>query len=251
MGVEYRHYLVPGDRGFRPDPPGLARLVAALRDSGFIPPDGASPDGVVRLLHDGGEARPWVDADLAATAEGDRRLAWSVEDFAASGLADPFGRRPGDDSYYDLEIHLAGDYVAPVSESIEPIADPTCGCGRDLAYEAEDRSPFAFTGRIRLACPDCGSPFRPGDHAARMTDPATGAASERPGGSAYRFALAIDCGKAIPFGPPTAPGSWRRLLARLRGREAPGPSPARASEALHRALVDALGVPFEEFGTLY
>ncbi|WP_165247180.1 hypothetical protein [Paludisphaera soli] len=213
-----------------------------------MPPADAPEGGCVLHAPEGG--RPWPGVLPATLDEEDVRLVWTVERLGVSGLRDPFDRPPGGgDPYYDFEIHLAGDYVYPLSESIEPFPDVASACGRHLVYEAEDGSPFAFTSRIARVCPDCGSRFRPLDHVARVTEVATGEAAHRPGGVAYRFALVVDSGKAIPFAPPAAPGAWRRLVGRFRGERAPRPRPVRVVEELSGLLTDVLGRPFDQIGT--
>src|SRR4051794_34671744 len=45
---------------------------------------------------------------------------------------------PSRKTYYDLELHLARDFVYYFSESIDPFVEVACECGRGLEYHKVD-----------------------------------------------------------------------------------------------------------------
>lgn len=249
MGVEYQHYLVPGDPAFKPGVDQLCKLVRLLYGSGYLRTSGScmpgkgmfglfSPDYRAAsqagcLVHLGPDeyARfpcPCSPQDLAALGERDFRLIWAVDDLAASNLKYPLGRIPDEETYYDLELHAAGDFVYHTSSIIDPFDRPvTCPCGQLLEYDEDgpDRSIFSDR-RIHRSCPRCGIPARPQDYTIRLRYGRTGDdLGPRPGGAAYLFAILIDCGKCYD-------------------RE----EPVEASEEFLRICQEAVGTPLFQIG---
>jgi hypothetical protein len=276
MGVEYEHYLIPEDNTYKPSPEDLSRLVGALLAGSFIAegstdtiremtpdldPTGCGTGEVCCFvrLRDGKTLWfpcPCSARDIATLGEPDFQLVWSVESSHDSGLKYPLVPFPEwGDPYYDLELHVAGDFVYHTSELIEPFDKVACACGRDLRYsewdvppgaEFVEVSPFSghytyppsddppglpiYTGkRINRLCPSCGRPFLPQELIARVRDGYTGEASKRAGGATYRFAVVIDCGKGF------ARKGW----------------PIRATEEFLGTVEQALGQEFYEIGDIY
>jgi hypothetical protein len=244
MGVEYEHYLIPEDNAYKPSPEELSRLVGALLAGGFIAegstdtiremtpepdPAGCGAGGIycsVRL-RDGKTLWfpcPCSARDIAALGEQDFQLVWSVDGSSESGLKYPLSPFPEfDDVSYDLELHVATDFVYHLSELIDPFDEVACACGRDLrysewdepseavpiesdassgcyVYELSDELPMLplYDGsRIYRICPACGRPFRPQELVARVKDARSAAVRERAGGVTYLFAVIIDCGKCF------------------------------------------------------
>jgi hypothetical protein len=276
MGVEYEHYLIPEDNTYKPSPEELIRLSDALLDGGFIAkgttdiitemtpePDPADWDsGRVYCYARLGNMRhlrfpcPCSASDIAALEEPDFQLVWSVESSHESGLKYPLVPFPQwGDPYYDLELHVAGDFVYHTSELIDAFDQVACACGRDLRYAEWDAPsgsgyvesstssghyihapsdetsglPLYSGDRIYRLCPSCGRPFRPQELTARVRDGYTGEASRRAGGCTYLFAVVIDCGKGF------AREGW----------------PIRATEEFLGMVTQALGQEFYEIGDVY
>jgi hypothetical protein len=175
MGVEYIHYLLPKSRAFAPSRVQLTQLLDGLR------------------------ADRWVAGEPRAEHAGaDTMLVFGVEQFGASGLRAPFVLDGGlaADAYYEVQLHIAAEYVYRTSELIDPFEDTSCACGEDL--ELQPTEDLFYTSRLRVACTACGQPFDPTSKMAMVRDPWTDEESPIAGGATYRFALAIDCGKYVP-----------------------------------------------------
>jgi hypothetical protein len=254
MGIEYQHYLIPEDNTYKPRPEELRRLVKALLDGGFVARadtdsfrkmtfgdytnyEHAKRTGCYEHLGDFTYSSfpcPCSEQDIAALGEQDFNLVWPVESSTESGLKYPLTPFPEwGDAYYDLELHMARDFVYHISELIHPFEELICDCGRALEYvdEATMKTPntIYYDPRIHRACPSCGRLFRPQALAARVRDGWTGESVHRPGGATYLFAVVIDCGKGF------AREGW----------------PIRASEEFLGTVTRALGQSFYEVGDIY
>lgn len=278
MGVEYKHYLIPEDNTYKPSPEELRRLIDSLLSDGFVArgstdtirkmepdPDSADWDSrrVICYVRNENEEDSWFpcpcsSGDIAALGERDFKLVWSVESSNDSGLKYPLTPFPEwGDAYYELELHLAEDFVHHWSEIIDEFPKMACVCGRELRYKSPSdwtfdanlvesahsstlasesegdkprRLPLYFPdSRIFRICPTCGRPFRPHEMVARVRDGWTGKASHRSGGCTYLFAVVIDCGKGF------AREGW----------------PIRASEEFVDTVTSALGQKFYEIGDIY
>ncbi len=256
MGVKYQHYLIPEDNTYKPSPDDLSRLVDTLVDGGFVlrtgtdtieretintfgdPPEPAVLTGSYVHL---GERKyspflcPCSAQDIAAFAEGDFRIVWTVDsinEFRLSYRLSPFP--DWGDAYYELQLHVASDFVYHTSESIEPFKRVDCRCGRSLKPVDEfdlwpDGPPVFIEPRIPRTCRSCGNPFRPQEFVAEVRDGRTGKAADRPGGATYLFAVVIDCGKGF------ARQSW----------------PIRASDEFLSLVTKSLGQPFYQVSDIY
>lgn len=220
MGVEYRRYLLPKQRSFRPTPEMLTNLVHALRRERWLlspeAPELASlPFDTTTLyahakhagfyIRQGEQEQPGPAENLGdyltARQGQDLLLSWPVESLAAWGLRYPLESLPCDDedAYYEFQLHVSQDYVYKCSEYIDPFDEPLfCGCGADLTYDLPfNQDPFGVGTRIAAKCPKCGTPFDPTDLPATARDLWTVDEYTLRGGLTYRFAVVIDCGKCF------------------------------------------------------
>ena len=110
MGVEYRHYVMPKDRGFAPTRAQLNDLIEALRTERWV------------------YGQPQEE-----NAKGDLKVVLSVERWGESGLRYPFSLSgaPDPDAYYEIQLHLASHYIHHASEIIDPVDATSCSCGAD------------------------------------------------------------------------------------------------------------------------
>ena len=168
-----------------------------------IPAEAAQTGGIV---HTAGGDRPlpalldiaWLDSHLGQ----DFMLCWPVGSLARSRLQYPLRPLPEmdhEDLYYEVQIHVAVDYVYRMSELIAPFEDTRCSCGEELEFDAESGGRGLFyQSRIRSVCSACGQGFDPGTKVAEVADGRTGETRSVCGGATSRLAIVIDCGKAIP-----------------------------------------------------
>jgi hypothetical protein len=251
MGMTYVHYLIAEDNTYKPGPEDLSRLVDALLDGGFvlrtatdtfnreiIKTFGDSDPGCYVHLGEGEYYSflcPCSAQVFAAFGERDYRIVWRVHSSNESGLRCPLSPFPDwGDAYYELQLHVANDFVYHTSQSIKPFNRLTCECGQSLEPDDEfdlwpDGPPPFWDSRIPRKCPSCGSPFRPQELVAHVRDGRTGKAVDRPGGATYLFAVVIDCCEGF------AQQSW----------------PIRASDEFLALVTKTLGQPFYQVGDIY
>jgi hypothetical protein len=218
MGVEYRHYLIPRPNSFRPNGRQLAVLVESLAKDNWIAAPGSDALRQMALLDeiaqdeaDDGWARMWRRPGFASVPHSltpewfeaqtscDLRLGFPVNHGDRIGLRYPLvnDAGPPEDPYYEIELHSSHDYVHHVSELIEP-APTVCACGEPLEYYPDLDHDVFYASRIKMQCPRCSAPFDPSSINVVVRDGWTGDKSLVRGGTIYRFAVVIDCGKCIP-----------------------------------------------------
>jgi len=220
MGVESKFYVLPDTSGYRPDPRNVSELVKALRAAGFIC-DPNSP-AFVASAHQAGslnspadwEGFSWrlgrdeVAGSLSALElfltdhrESDVLVRWPNKDLHLSGLKYPLSVSPGpDEVYHDIEMHLAADTVYHTSEIIDPFTDIRCSCGAAIQeFEPSGNDPF-YSSRLPNHCPECHRQVNYATLPVTIRDGWTGVESKAVGGTAYRFAIVVDCGKCWPDG---------------------------------------------------
>ncbi len=132
----------------------------------------------------------------------DLLLIWPVVILAGSDLKyslEPFDIDPRE-IYYEFQIHLCLDYVYHTSEIIEPFEDNQlkCSCGNPLAYWPKKSPDVFYNGRINFECPQCKARFDTSNLETNVRDGWTNELSKIKGGTTYRFAVVIDCGKCFP-----------------------------------------------------
>lgn len=212
MGVEYRYLLIPRDNMHRPNAEAVMQLIEAWRDNGYAV-RGGTPQHAAMNFHTHSTTyanaaatgasirtaqgwRSFEDPHIGVVDQGELILQWPVTNTLDCGLKNPLGLVDEvEGTYFDLELHFSEDFVSDCNEMIDPM-DTLCGsCGQDLEYWPDSKPDIFYAGRIRHVCPRCGTPFRPQDRAAVFRDGMTGEESELKGGAAYRFAIAVDCGK--------------------------------------------------------
>ena len=152
------------------------------------------------------ELPPEITADwLAPRIRNDAQFVWEVGSLARSRLEYPLTTKPegmdDDEIYYSLNIQIAVDYVYRWSEMIQPFDSTACVCGAELEYHPPMGRVF-FSSRLRRRCVECNTPFDPRTRTSRLIDGWFGQPNgELAGGATSRFAVFIDCNKAIPRSP--------------------------------------------------
>ncbi|WP_165068437.1 hypothetical protein [Paludisphaera rhizosphaerae] len=253
MGVEYRHFLIAEDNTYRPGPEELARLVNALLEAGFVARGGSGdfdimaaaisilpPDADCYVQIGDQEYAPFPcpcsAGNFADLVGRDFIIRWEVDSINEAGLKYPLDPFPeeGEDAYYDIELHMARDFVYQTAECIDPFGEVKCSCGQVLEYWERDGDrairPVYYSQRIHRECPACGEPFLPQRLIARIRVGHAGDAGERAGGATYLFAVVVDCSKDF-----------------ARGIDAP----IRAIDAFLILVEKTLGRRFYEIGEYY
>jgi len=136
----------------------------------------------------------------------------------------PSGRRnalvteiPADpeEATYQLQLYLAQDYVEMISESFKLDSDDDAApydraagryycasCKAPISYELDTEAvgmlPAVYMSRIHRHCPQCGVEIDPSGWPAMLQNSWTGREQRVSGGIAWRFALVIDVGGALP-----------------------------------------------------
>lgn len=253
MGVEYIHYLLPKDHAFQPSPQQLEKLIAGLYSGSWLcRPDSAEfsqldfscfcdfelagKTGGFRREPQAKDSEsipyPATSEWFAARLPADLLLVWPIYGFEkCRSLRYPFDQSVGEETeiYFEIKLQIAENYLHRVSEIFDPLSNVDCKCGASLEFYV-DAGPF-FDGRIHKNCPKCGTFFDPGDVFAVCRDVWTGFETEVAGGATSCFALAIDCGKAIPnIDSETA---------------------IRIHPDLKKVVEETLGVMFYELGNVY
>lgn len=262
-GLEYAHYLIPRQNDVRPTPAQVASMMRAWLDAGYIAAAGsdalkrldfkkslwaekAEATGATlmtnRITFDGVTV-PFDEATQVKLVDRDYRVLLPVHTAWTAGLKYPLDQMPrtprGDNGPgYNLEIHSLADYAYVTSQLIDgfpttDIALKPVHCkvsGTNIHYVSDTlNNMFDLLGsRIHHTCPTCSTIFRPQERTVTVRDGWSGEARRLPGGATYRFAILIDCGRAVPE----------------RGPVAAVPEFKAISEA-------ALGIPLYEVGNAY
>lgn len=236
MGTEYKLFVVPRDRTWRPDAAALIRLLDVLREERWLPRDEQldvgddalaeeeerdfSPPTAFVYVEDQESTLPlgvdpaWVEERSA----GELTLMWNVDEYAHIDLRYPFTRRDRPYNFCEISIHLTQDYVFEPEHTLfhafqpprrprffgwfqrkpaEPVFPGIpCACGARLDYTRPKWGWVSYE-RIRRHCESCGAPFDPTGLPATVQD-GYGHTAKIPGGCTYRFALIFDCQKSIP-----------------------------------------------------
>jgi hypothetical protein len=242
MGVEYCHYLVPRPNSFYPTSQQLAVLVESLASDNWIAAPGSEPlrkmatiDGM--SYEDADEAwahlqlrpgfasvpRSLTPAWFQERLGGDLKLGFPVEHADQIGLQYPLinDTGPPEDPYYEIQLHLSREYVQHVSELIEP-SNCVCVCGESLEFDPDGYADIFYASRVWVRCPRCSTAFDPSSIAVVVRDGWTGEKTLVKGGTIYRFAIVVDCGKCIPkrvSAPIRANPSIVALCQRVVGQE--------------------------------
>jgi hypothetical protein len=220
VGVEYRCYLIPRPNTFRPRPDAALALIAALRDDGWLLGPDHSPLAKLPFsqsrLYTPAKGQGYFALTVGSRdsftaplpelfekyAERDLLAVWPIESLGTSGLRYPLEPLPFDDladaadCYYEVQFHFGRDFIYHMSEVIDPFdPSPTCPRGHALECEPESEEDPFYSSRLSARCPQCGVAFDPTQLVASGRDGWTGTAMRIQGGTAYRFAVVIDCGK--------------------------------------------------------
>jgi hypothetical protein len=226
MGVEYKLWMIPQKRSFRPEADQMANLANALREGNWVPKpeaDGQSskvvellpgvpvalelpPTGVPFKKKPTKEqpftAEPFTASWIEAHSEHELVLNWSVDDVHQAGVEYPFVFDPWPDSgppYFCLKLVLSHDYFYHTDETVTPFDNNAtrCACKEQLEYNGGFAPGFS-SGWIHYQCPKCGRTFDPTSLSCELVDGLTGKVSRSKGGLTFRFALLVDCGKHYP-----------------------------------------------------
>lgn len=234
MGVELRILMLPKQSSFRPSPDEARQLIEVLQENGWlVRPGSAVVSQMSFKQYSGHEVAK--DQGYCAVAVGKKKLftlpvadllnrgaaqdlmiIWPVDSLQTSGLRyplDPLPSRPRADCFYQIQLHFADQYLYRTSEAVEPFdPDPECECGESLAFDVDlAQDPF-YAQRLWRECPECGEPFDPSRLVATGRDGWTGEEIETRGGTTYRFALVVDCGKCFGSRPPRIHDELKRLV---------------------------------------
>jgi hypothetical protein len=220
VGVEYRCYLIPRPNTFRPRPDAALALITALRHEGWLL--GADSPALAQLPFEQSRIyKPAQEHGYFALAIGTRdsftaplselfdnyadrdlMVVWPVESLGTSGLRYPLEPLPFDDPadaahcYYEVQFHFGRDFIYHTSEVIDPFdPSPRCPCGHTLECEPESVEDPFYSSRLAARCPQCCVAFDPTQLVATGRDGWTGTTMRVQGGTTYRFAVVIDCGK--------------------------------------------------------
>ncbi|MHB1048037.1 MAG: hypothetical protein ACYC4P_18705 [Thermoanaerobaculia bacterium] len=230
MSTEYRHFLVPTPRSWRPSPAALAAFIQLLTEEHLLPSargshfvsgddenaDYDDPSLPVALLNTPSGlnlAVPFpVTTDwLANVMATDFRLSWPVDEPQALNVLYPFVPTAPEleAPSFRFTVHSGLDYVYVQGPNVGPLRrfpfrSPRCVCGIELEYRSNVR--YVLDGpRLRAVCPSCRTEFHPERYSSRITDDWTGATRKVPGGLVYRFAVVLECEKALPSRPGRSP----------------------------------------------
>ena len=161
MGVEYQHYLIPEDNTYRPEPDDLSKLVQGLAEAGFIIRTGSEQFKRMKFTHSlwrqaaatgcvavwdypgfktGCQpfASPATTQDFEDLEDRDFKIVWPVDSSQISGLKYPLAPFPTFsqkdlDVYYEIELHVAHEFIYRFSELIDPFPpfgkEVACSCG--------------------------------------------------------------------------------------------------------------------------
>jgi hypothetical protein len=216
MGVEYQHYVIPQEPGFRPSAERIASFVRALlADQWIVGPD--DPAFQKRLAngcftkgtHVGAARKTGAFVELEAkepapraiTAEWLRerkraiKLVWPTEMAFETGARFPLSRAPyvREWVYFAIELHWSRYFLQCSGENTR-CAAITCTCGASL--ELEKAGPFF--GAYQTRCGACGVPLQPSRFVMTHDDSWSGRRTRMEGGGLHRFALVVNCGKSVP-----------------------------------------------------
>lgn len=192
MGVEYQHFLFPTEPRKRPSAERLASFIEALHEEGWIA-DGALDAPSYQSSKDRGKLpgrpkAPWLRERKEAL-----RMIWPLNPPSRY----PLTRLPYEREHltWALEIHWSRWFLpCPDDELLRALATKS-DCGDPLRRESWD-APFHWW--LLTKCPTCKSSIDPSGETLRYDNPWGDESREVPGMGLHRFALSIDCGKAVP-----------------------------------------------------
>lgn len=237
MAVEYARYLIPVPATFVPSCEQVMELIGALTAGGWLPERDSPclqrvqyriPDENAREIYTPAtpwlftllpwvtrrpESRTWsqfppqMDAPAVINAsfvqerydDGGLWLEYHVSRLDQADVRYPLARldHKPKGAYFGLRFMMSEDFVYQTSETLDGYDDVNCSCGHPLVYE-KPRDVFSPLCHFPLQCPECEREFDPAERSFRVYDGFTGEASEVAGGTVFRFAVVMDCGKCRP-----------------------------------------------------
>ena len=237
MAVEYSRFLVPVPASYVPPTESIARLIDAMVASKWLPGrDSPSLNRVRHKVPDRNiksatlERSPFLSRFLpwlgkpnsskwicqlpryvdsprpidsafidSRIEDGGMLLVFGVSNLDLDEIRYPLARLDYErtDTYFDVIFWVSSDFVYLTSETLEGLENTNCTCGKNLLFSKEN-DVFAPDDHFPLLCQTCKTPFDPNDRTFRICDGYTGERSEIRGGTVFRFAIEIDCGKCTP-----------------------------------------------------
>ena len=201
MSGRYARWLIAKGNVFSPAAASVVKFAERLRKEQFIGADGEA----IATVEKGSSGKCALPATLTkdwleAPDRDELRLVWR------SGGKYPLSITPEGTPSWTLEVHRAEEYIYPLSDTIGRVPS-ICNCGEDLAFEwDEDELVPAFERSIGIfaECEECSRTFDPSKGVAKIKNAFDGTVAEVRGGSAYRFALKVDCGESFAEDPRLA-----------------------------------------------
>lgn len=153
MGVDYRVWIFPQQREFRPSAEHVAALANALRDGGWVPTPEApgQRSQVIELLPGNNVAgkkpakihefdnEPFTPSWVESHCQHELVMHWDVQDLREAGVQYPFVFDPYPNSgppYFYIRLILGNDYFYWTGENVMPFdeAATECTCEEQLSY---------------------------------------------------------------------------------------------------------------------
>jgi hypothetical protein len=216
MGVNYRVWVIPKQRSFRPLADQVANLANALREGEWVPkPDAAGPHSKILELLPSDKptglkpVRTHAFTEEAITpgwvefhSQHELVLHWSVQNQKAAGVQFPFVFDPYPDSgppYFQMSLILGDEYFHFTGENVMDFEEQAtrCECGEQMAYWT-GWAQGAPSQRIHRICPQCGRNFDVSGISCDVIEGWTGEHRPLAGGLTFRFGLLVDCHKYWP-----------------------------------------------------
>jgi hypothetical protein len=218
MGVDYRVWLLPTDRAFKPSAEQIAGLANGLRNGRLVPqPDApGQKSSLLELLPGEDEgplhkkpsrsepfaAKPFEPSWVASHGDNEVVFEWWVNDAAESQVDFPFAFVPYPETgltYFGIRVIVGDEYFYWTGETVMPFpeSETQCRCGEQLAYWTGFASGVP-SQRIHRECPKCRRAFDVCAIVGEIIHPWTGESRSVRGGMAFRFALQVDAHKNFP-----------------------------------------------------
>jgi hypothetical protein len=215
VGVEYSHYLLPVRPLQRPSAERIVRLVGALRREGFLPADARAVAGRGEFVssRDRGRAPHALTAEFLRHRKSMIRMRWEM----GPPLRHPLTRPPYDHDAmtWAIELHWSRHYLPTPAAELDRGLSLSTDCGDALTRRAAFSSKRPFTTWVLSRCPSCRGEVDVEAAEATYESPWTGARRALAGAGLHRFALVVDCGKAVPEDPEGQPVRVHEDVVRL------------------------------------
>jgi hypothetical protein len=217
MGINYRVWIIPKQRTYRPDAEQVASLANALRYGRWVPQPqapgqrshlfellpGESVAGKKPFRLQAFDSEPFTPGWVEFHSQHEMVMDWHVQNLRDAAVQYPFTFDPYPDSgppYFYVRVVLGNDdYFHWTGENVGEFEEAAtkCVCGEQLAFWT-GWAQGVGSQRIHAICPKCERAFDPSKSKCEVRDGWTGAATSLLGGLTFRFALVVDCHKYFP-----------------------------------------------------